>query len=210
MNSDIFEARHGLRRQMLERRKSLSETEWQARSAQIFQRLETYSAIQHARVVHCYISSSARREVDTEPLLTWLLSAGKTIFVPAVRGRSLHLARFQHLDALQAAPFGLREPQHANIIDIAADDFPTIDIVLTPLLACDRYGNRLGYGKGFYDRFFVQLAERGQSPLKIGLAFSFQVIDHVPQFPLDQHRDVPLDMVVTEDSIFQTDILSAS
>ncbi len=209
MNNDIFETRHCLRRQMLERRKSLSETEWQARSAQIFQMLQTYSAIQHARVVHCYISSSARREVDTEPILTWLFSTAKTIFVPAVRGRSLHLARFQHLDLLQVAPFGLREPQNADVIDIAVDDFPTIDIVLTPLLACDRHGNRLGYGKGFYDRFFTQLAALGQFPLKIGLAFSFQVIDRVPQFPPDQHRDVPLDLIVTEDCIFQTTVSKA-
>ena len=74
-----------------------------------------------------------------------------------------------------------------------------LDVVLLPLLAFDEKGCRLGYGKGFYDRFLKRLSERGVNPCRIGLSFFQQRVDKLPSDPWDE----PLDAVVHEQGIIR-------
>ncbi len=188
-----LQARASIRDAVSKQRLALSEEEWRMRSQKIFQSLMDAPVLRQARTVHCFISMASRREVNTEPILQWLQAQGKPIAVPVMKSRNLVSVRFTGMDKLASGVFEVLEPiEHIPI------DESTIDVVLTPLLACDRAGNRLGYGKGFYDNFFARLAEKGIHPYKIGLAFSFQILEQIPQIPEKEHKDVPLDAIATE------------
>lgn len=193
-----LQARAAIRNRMLAQRAALSEAEWLERSQKIFEALKTDSILQNATVVHCFISIAKRREVNTEPILKWLQDQGKEVLVPVMKSRNLLSARFLGMDKLASGVFEVLEP-----IDRTPVEDTKIEVVLTPLLACDRSGNRLGYGKGFYDNFFSRLASQGVTPRKIGLAFSFQILDHIPQVSEKEHKDVPLDAIATETGIIE-------
>jgi 5-formyltetrahydrofolate cyclo-ligase len=78
-------------------------------------------------------------------------------------------------------------------------DESELDVVLLPLLAFDASGYRLGYGKGFYDRFLQRLSQQGRKVSRIGLSFSFQMVDEVPADQWDE----TLDGVVHEHGIIR-------
>lgn len=191
-----LEERAAIRAALAERRAMLPEAEWLERSQKVFDALKSDDALRRAKVVHCFISIAKRREVNTEPIMQWLRAQGKEIVVPVMKSRDLVSVRFAGMDKLATGVFEVMEPTEREPIDESA-----IDVVLTPLLACDRAGNRLGYGKGFYDNFFSRLAAQGVAPRKIGLAFSFQVLERIPQIPEKEHKDVPLDAIATDEGI---------
>jgi 5-formyltetrahydrofolate cyclo-ligase len=87
---------------------------------------------------------------------------------------------------LQRGRFGLDEP-----IERSAARLDGLDLVVLPLAAFDTNGNRLGYGKGFYDRF---LSELSPTVLRVGLGFDLQEVDRIET----HDRDQPLDIIVTE------------
>lgn len=126
-------------------------------------------------------------EIDPRPLMGKLIGAGANLALPCVQeDGSMVYRAYQRGDMLEKRPFGLLEP-NAEVPMVN----PTL--VLTPLLAFDRSGNRLGYGKGHYDRALTRLREEGRV-FVCGLAFFGQEVDAVPS----EAHDVPLDWVMTE------------
>lgn len=127
-------------------------------------------------------------ELDVRPLLTALAARGNPCALPVVAGKveALVFRRWRPGDGLAPGPFGTSEPG-------AGAEAVTPGIVVVPLLAFDRAGNRLGYGAGFYDRTLAALRARGPV-LAVGVAFDAQEVDAVPVAAGDQ----PLDRVVTE------------
>jgi 5-formyltetrahydrofolate cyclo-ligase len=107
-------------------------------------------------------------------------------------GRPLRFLAWRAGDVLDAGAFGLMEPQPAQ-----PELLP--DLVLVPLLAFDRQGGRLGYGKGYYDRTLAKLRAGPRPPVAIGLAFADQEVADVPTGP----HDVALDAVVTEHALLR-------
>jgi 5-formyltetrahydrofolate cyclo-ligase len=128
-------------------------------------------------------------EIDTKPVLQALHALGVPTCLPRMRGRGRPL-RFHHWapgEPLQAGPFRVMQP--------LADDPPVLPaVMLTPLLAFDRHGSRLGWGGGFYDRTIAELRALRGPLLVVGYAFACQEVDLVPREPFDE----PLDMVVTD------------
>ncbi|MCR9268802.1 MAG: 5-formyltetrahydrofolate cyclo-ligase [Hyphomonadaceae bacterium] len=126
-------------------------------------------------------------EIDPKPLMGKLVEAGAKLALPCVQeDGSMVYRAYTRGDMLEKRPFGLLEPN---------PEVPEVDptLVITPLLAFDRSGNRLGYGKGHYDRALTRLREKG--PVFVcGLAFFGQEVDAVPA----EAHDVPLDWVMTE------------
>ncbi|MBT0956187.1 5-formyltetrahydrofolate cyclo-ligase [Alphaproteobacteria bacterium KMM 3653] len=112
------------------------------------------------------------------------------VAVPVIvaKGAALEFSRWEPDAALRAGPFGTRVPE--------VDDFITPEVVIVPLVAWTRSGERLGYGGGFYDRTLEGLRARGPV-LAIGFAFGAQEAESLPMEPTDQ----PLDMIVTEREI---------
>lgn len=126
-------------------------------------------------------------EIDPRPLMGKLIQAGANLALPCVQNDGSMIYRaYTRGDMLEKRPFGLLEPN---------PEVPEIEptLVLTPLLAFDRTGNRLGYGKGHYDRALTRLREKGRV-FVCGLAFFGQEVEAVPAEP----HDVPLDWVMTE------------
>lgn len=124
-------------------------------------------------------------EADPTLLTQAAMAAGCTIALPHIRARRapMRFLRWAPGDRLVTGPMKLRQPA-----DTAPDVIP--DIVLTPLVAFDRFGNRLGQGAGFYDRAF----EQHPLALRIGIAWSIQQVDRLPTEPWD----VALHAVITE------------
>jgi 5-formyltetrahydrofolate cyclo-ligase len=135
-------------------------------------------------------------EANVRPLMRWLLTQGFAVALPVVTGRGEPLIFRQWLGsdtAMDTGPFGIREPR--------ADSPPLRpDVMLTPLLAFDRAGNRLGYGGGFYDRTIKAVREH-QPVFAIGVAYAVQEVANVPH----DDNDTPLDRIITENGAIQAE-----
>jgi 5-formyltetrahydrofolate cyclo-ligase len=129
-----------------------------------------------------------KSEISPIPLMRKLADAGFRLALPVVvgRGKPLVMRVFAFGDPLASGVWGIREPKPD-----APEVFP--DVLLVPLLAFDRRGNRIGYGGGYYDLTITAL--RGRQPiLAAGIAFAEQEQKKVPAGP----RDARLDLVLTE------------
>jgi 5-formyltetrahydrofolate cyclo-ligase len=133
-----------------------------------------------------------RSEVDPRPLMEALLERGQDVALSQILHPHLSWRLWQPGDVLVKGGFGVREPGPD-----APEVFPKCLIV--PLVAFDRRGGRIGYGKGHFDRAIAAL-EKQHSILTIGLAYAVQEIEQVP---VESH-DRLLDVVITETEIVRT------
>jgi 5-formyltetrahydrofolate cyclo-ligase len=125
-------------------------------------------------------------EVPTAGMAERVLRAGKRLLLPYLEEEGMEAAEVQPGEALTPSGYGPREPQRRVAVD------PTsVDLVVTPGLAFDRAGRRLGWGGGHYDRYLARLRPRA---LRVGVGFSVQVVEDVPVGPDDQR----VDLVVTD------------
>ncbi|OGT45894.1 MAG: 5-formyltetrahydrofolate cyclo-ligase [Gammaproteobacteria bacterium RIFCSPHIGHO2_12_FULL_41_20] len=145
-----------------------------------------------------FASYAAREdEFDTMPLIKEIWQAGKRCYLPILsikNDKHLEFAAYHAGDVLHYNRYHILEPGiRADTLD------PTeIDIVILPLLAFDKLGNRLGTGAGYYDRTFTFLQGKEQAnPLLIGLAYSWQQIDAIPA----DIWDIRLDGIITDQDI---------
>jgi len=176
-----------LRQEMMARRDQLTDRE--RRSAAIRAQIIAMPAYAAAQAIHCYLAM--RSEVDTRPLIDDALARGKRVVVPVVvpKAADLSHAWLASLDTgdLVAGHFGTFNPREMR--PALPGDW---DLTIVPMLAFDRRGYRLGYGKGYYDRLL------GATPMPtIGVAFAAQEVDALPVEPYD----APLDCIVTEDEV---------
>lgn len=142
--------------------------------------------ILQANTICLYLSKP--EETGTEQLITDLLGMRKTVVVPRVLHQELSLYRILTLDDVAQGAFGVREPKTSNR-SISAFE---IDVFVVPGIAFDRQGNRLGWGKGYYDR----LLKNVEAP-RLGLAYSCQILPHIPHEPYD----IVMSEIVTEKEI---------
>ena len=123
-------------------------------------------------------------EVPTQALMDQLVAQGKTVLLPCViNDTDMELRRYTGPQDLQTGSFGILEPTGELFTD-----YDTIDVAIVPGMAFDAEGHRLGRGKGYYDRFLSRVPHL----YKIGLCFSWQLVDHVP---CDEH-DIKMDEVI--------------
>jgi len=132
--------------------------------------------------------SALKSEINPVPLMRAFADAGAQLALPVVmgRGKPLAMRAWAFGAPLNAGVWGIREPPPS-----APEVFP--DILIVPLLAFDRAGNRIGYGAGYYDMTIARL--RGMKKvIAMGIAYAAQEIAQVPTTP----RDATLDLVLTE------------
>ena len=123
-------------------------------------------------------------EVPTQGLMDELVAKGKTVLLPRViDDKDMELRRYTGPQDLQEGAYGILEPTGERFTD-----YDAIDVAIVPGMAFDAEGHRLGRGKGYYDRFL----SRVPYIYKIGLCFSWQMVDHVP---CDEH-DIVMDEVI--------------
>lgn len=140
---------------------------------------------------HIFLSIVEKKEINTDYLLHILQGKDKNICVPVMKnGKDLVHILLQDNTRIETVNFGVPEP--IDGISIPSDK---IEIVFVPLMAYDRTGNRIGYGKGFYDRF---LSQTSKGSLFIGLSF-FGPEDAIATDP----HDIKLDYCITPEKIYR-------
>jgi 5-formyltetrahydrofolate cyclo-ligase len=155
------------------------------RSARANARVIELPEFARARTVVAY--SAMRKELDPEALLAHAASLGKRIGLPRVDDdQHLQLHVHQLGEALEESGYGMLEPAASN----ASIDPAEVDLIIVPALALDGGGQRLGYGRGFYDRLLPLMP----NAFRVGVAYDFQV---VPEIPAEPH-DVPLHCVISD------------
>ena len=181
-----------VRRQVLRaRRAGLDESDQGAASVAVTARLARIPVLRSAKVVSGY--RGVRGEIDIDESLILLEEAGVLVTVPRVVGEHLEFLPWGPEMATVRGSFGIREPLDGNPVPMSRHD-----VVLAPLVAFDEHGSRLGQGGGYYDRTLGAIAPEFR-PIMIGIAHSFQQVDHVPA----ESWDVPLDAIVTEDEVVE-------
>jgi len=179
-----------IRKQVLEIRNKLSESEAAALSESIFQNLKKNSFFNDAGNVMVYLDF--KHEVKTDCIIEYCLANGKKVYVPICipETHELCISRITGPGQLQAGHYGIREPFREYV---RLSDSSLLDLVLVPGVAFDASGNRIGFGAGYYDRFMKRLRP---DAVKAALAYSFQVVEQVPA---DEY-DIPADYIVTENA----------
>ncbi len=183
-----------LRVKMIARRRSIPEKSRSEMSVAIAGYVIILAEVVNSRHIHLYLSIPALAEVCTSAIVDRLTAMNKQLSVPVIRNGELMTAAFRKGDLVQPAQFGQSEPQEPLIADES-----NLDVILMPLLAFDERGFRIGYGKGFYDRFLQRLSRKGITPRRIGLSFLQQKVDAVPADSWDE----PLDAVVHEEGVIR-------
>lgn len=182
-----------LRKYLHEVRSNLSDEQVRAFSASIRENINRLAVFRQAETVHMYLSMVKRHEVDTIPIASELLKDNRTIVVPITQftDHSLQHVLLERLDNLVVNKWQVPEPPGPHNDSVSLNE---LDIVLVPMLGGDVHGNRLGYGKGYYDRFLKQV----HCP-KVGLLFDCCLVDEVPT----EDHDVVLDYIVTDKRIIE-------
>ena len=170
-----------LRAMIREKKRAMTPTEIDAKSAALAAQFYQTEAYRNARTIYGYLPYN--QEVRTTPMLEQAMADGKRIAVPKCYGNEM---RFIFMEDLS-----LVEKGYANIPEPIADG-PIADdetaLVLMPGLAFDREGHRIGYGGGFYDKF---LAAEPNHPT-LALCYDFQMMDHLET----EEYDIPVDTVL--------------
>lgn len=178
-----------LRQQVLARRRSLGREEWHRMSRQAQCNLLALEEYREAECIALY--SPVHHETDTAMLLEAAAAEGKLILYPVVCGETMVLRRVKGISCLTRGCFGILEPGSEGP-DHDADE---PDLILVPGVIFDLNGHRVGYGKGYYDRF---LHHPGRRAHLVGFCHDFQLMDE--PLPAERH-DIRMEMIVTDQRI---------
>ncbi len=173
-----------LRSHYKKKRLSLTKQEVDHLSQRVFKQLDKLN-IWKFKHYHIFISISKYNELDTSSIIYKLKSEQKIIIVPKISNNELVHVAINDETEFSINEYGIEEPSNGNNFIIE-----NLDLIFIPLLAFDVEGHRVGYGKGYYDRF---LKLTNNSTLKIGLSF-FDPINKIQDI---DDNDVKLDYCVT-------------
>ncbi len=179
-----------LRTNNLQIRRSLPADEREQKSLEITRKLENLDLFKNADHILFYYTHGS--EVDTVPLINkW--AGKKQIYLPKLKGENQFIALpFHNFDALKKNHYGIPEPiEHED--DKGHEK--KLDLIIIPGAAFDRKCNRLGMGKGFYDRYLSKLP----NVKKIALAFEEQMLDKVPKDKYDKS----VDLIITDKEMYK-------
>jgi 5-formyltetrahydrofolate cyclo-ligase len=193
------DSRDALRREMRQRRRSISLSERANASKQLKLIADRHRLFRPSMRVAVYLAYG--HEASCDSLIELAHARGCTVYVPRVVSyRYRRMVFVPHkLDAkLTANKYGIAEPAKQNI---ASTPIRRLDLVVLPVVAVDQQGYRLGSGAGFYDRALHHLRQgrRWRRPKLLALAYDVQCIERLPS-----HRwDVPVDAILTEKRLYR-------
>lgn len=169
-----------IRKFIRNQKEALSALDKEQASVAVFSKIESLD--QYCTATKILLYNSLPDELPTKTTLTkWAES--KQIFLPRVNGDFLDILPFNRNEMKRGA-FNIDEPTGNNICNV--DD---IDLIIVPAIAFDRLGNRVGRGKGYYDRLLTDA-----HALKIGVGYDFQLLDDtIPAAP----HDIAIDIIIT-------------
>lgn len=170
-----FKDKNDIRKMFLKKLKTQKEVDRLRKSSLILKKLFSFLGYKRAKNILFYASFDA--EVETKEMIRQALKDGKAVCLPVIleEQKSIIPSRVSDLDKeLSTGPYGIMQPHKDYLKPVALSD---IDLVIVPGVAFDKAGNRLGRGKGYYDRFLKTLSAKTPT---IGLAFDFQVVERLP------------------------------
>ena len=170
-----------IRKKTLFLRDRIPEEKRKQDSRSVCKRVLELKCVQDAGRILLY--APIRSEVDIWPLVQTLFEQNKKVLLPAVSGEDLLIKEYRGEEFLREGSFHVPEPVQKEC------DTGKIDVCILPGAAFDHKGNRIGYGRGFYDRFLMKRSET----VKIGVGFVEQVVEEIPAKP----TDIPMDYIIT-------------
>ena len=172
-----------LRSKFIKVRESITEKE--EKSKIIANKLLSFDALKGANIISIYVSME--NEVNTLDIINNLLIEGKKVCVPLTKeDGTMKFVLIDSLENMTVNKFGTLEPNNVKMIVKPQD----INVMIMPGICFDRYGNRIGFGKGYYDRYLECI-----TPIKIAIAFSEQVINEKIK---EEKFDIKYDYLITE------------
>lgn len=188
MPNNIKTIKKELREKYLNLRVDLDKSKALDYSKNISNKIANLPIYRNANVIMVYIPFN--NEVDIRTLIEDALKQKKTVLVPKTVKETKQLLAYQinSWGDLELGNFKVYEPKTKGKSPFPAED---IELILIPGLAFDVEGYRLGYGAGYYDRFFARFFKL---PARIGIAFDFQIVNSLPA---DNH-DIPVSLIITE------------
>lgn len=180
----IDSAKDKLRKQIANEKRQYSSEELLQMSEEVFSVLEITGTFRDASTVFIY--NAMADEVSTQAFIEkW--KSEKSFYLPVVKDSRLVFRKLQDDTVFEKSNMGIDEPLGEDFTD-----YSKIDMIIVPGTAFDRKCNRLGRGKGYYDRFLATV----KAP-KIGVCFDFQLKDQIPA----DDKDIRMDMVVGENEL---------
>ncbi|CAD0223032.1 5-formyltetrahydrofolate cyclo-ligase [Chryseobacterium sp. JV274] len=174
-----------LRKKYTQKRKALSSDEAFLLSEKIFENFIDHFNPQEGEKVHVFIPIPARKEIDTQIFIQYFLAKNIRVYVPKIVGDRLISIEIFENTVFETNSWGISEPVSNE--DSGENNF---QYVITPLLYCDKNGNRVGYGKGFYDGLFQHISAYTK---KIGVNY-FDPDEYVDDV---WENDLPVDYLIT-------------
>ena len=185
-NASMIEQKKLLRRQMRDKRISMSKEDRDITSHKIVSRLLENPIYKNSTTIMAY--ASMPEEIQLKELFDDAFENDKILAIPLIIGKGTMRPVFlPTIEDLVVADFGIMTVRQDKRKFV---DFSDIDFIIVPGAAFDRSGNRLGLGGGYYDRFL----KRAEKPKRIALAFDYQLIDFVPS----EVHDAKMDVIITE------------
>ncbi|MDY3317091.1 5-formyltetrahydrofolate cyclo-ligase [Riemerella anatipestifer] len=178
-----------LRKIYLEKRKQLSENTINELSKKIAHLFFLQFNPTENQNIHCFIPIKKFKEVNTLPLIESCFSKKINVFVPKVINTEMIAIELKENTQLSENKWGILEPSENTYASVTHFDY-----IITPLLYCDRKGNRIGYGKGFYDELFSTMPTTTK---KIGVNF-FSPLENIDDL---RNEDISLDYLITPSEI---------
>lgn len=183
-----------LRKEALAQRKALSCSEFLVMNQLLLERFKTLD-FSEVKSIHAFLPIVKQREPDTFLMIDWLKETYPHIHIVVSRSNFEDHSMSHHLfsrEDLKENAYQILEPQTKTVFE------DKIDLVLVPLLAFDRRGYRVGYGKGFYDRFLSEI-----ETVKVGIS----LFDVLQEEISDVHEDdIRLDLCITPSGIIKFEI----
>lgn len=138
--------------------------------------------------LHVFIGLAEKREINTLPVIIEALKAGKDVWAPVIlKNKEMMHGRIKNIDDLEKGPIGLIQPKAESLI-------PDAELILVPGLGFTTKGDRLGWGKGYYDQF---LSTMKADSVFSGLCFDFQIVSHIPADQWDEK----MTQIITESGL---------
>ncbi len=180
------------RKVYFQKRLDLSEGEYQQLNLQLYHQFFTQLDLSFVKCIHFFLPIEGKREPDTWPIIERIKREFPHIRIslPKVKGDELENIYFEGLHQLKKNKWGILEPEQG-----VPTPTEKIDMVIVPLLAFDKKGNRVGYGKGYYDRFLAECRIRSE---RIGISL-FLPIETIEDS--DEH-DIQLTKCLTPSHLF--------
>jgi 5-formyltetrahydrofolate cyclo-ligase len=179
-----------LRKQILQKRNTLTRKEVLEKSMKIQHHLMNFSWYQEAMCILFYVSF--HNEVHTHEMIQESLKNGKHVVVPKTdcQNKELILSTLSCWDDLCSGSYSILEPRDDCIKKVP---LTSIDLCIIPGVVFDSQGNRIGHGGGYYDRLF----QMNSQAHRLGLAYELQI---VPSIPIEAH-DIKVEKIITEKRI---------